>query len=186
MKQNLVLAIGIVLLIAGCTNQPPHTEDYHAHADLLVVLDGQTFDFNKAEFMSTPYKPLNEFTHLHDFNPNVIHFHAEGINLGEFFQSIGMGIDSSCFDTGDAQFCSGNGKTLFFYVNGKPNTEPGNYVPNDLDKILVFYGENPPSQQVIDSVTSQACIYSEKCALPPGWVLPEESCSISKPCELPT
>ncbi len=177
---------GFVLLF-GCTQQPLQPEPkYHVHADFKVYLDGSQFDFNKVQFMSTPYKPLNEYVHLHDFNPNVIHFHKEGVALGEFFESLGMKFDENCFDTNEMQYCNLGEKKLYFFVNGQANQEFGDYIPNDLDKILIFYGQEALPQEMFNSVTNEACIYSEKCPVPPGVVLPPENCSSTQPCMLPT
>lgn len=183
---GLVFVLGF-LLFSGCTQAPPETplQEYHAHADLLVILDGKTLDLNKEEFMSTPYRHLSEDTHLHDFNPFVVHFHKEGVSIGEFFESLGMKLGSQCFDDGKKQYCANEEKKLFFYANGKKNNEFEAYVPIDLDKILVYYGETEPSQEIIGRVLEQACIYSEKCPVPKGFVLPQESCSATKPCVLP-
>ncbi len=176
----------LVLLIAllGClAPQPDH--DYHAHADFKVVLDGKIMDFNKTEYMSTPYKTLSERTHLHDFNPYLFHMHSEDVTLGEFFGTLGMDLNADCFFDGTANYCTGNGKTLQLYVNGKENKQFGTYRPADLDKILIYYGEGAPSSEMLSSLTSWACVYSEKCAPPDGFVLPPESCVPSKPCTLP-
>ncbi len=186
----------VLVALFGCTNppkQPPagdvpggtSTESYHAHADFLVVLDGQTIDFNKAEYMSTPYKELDERVHLHDFVPTVIHFHAKGIALNDFFESLGMSFDQNCFESGMQKFCNDGKKTLQFYVNGEPNSEFWNYKPVDLDKLLIYFGPTQAPPAIISAVTNYACVYSKKCAPPPGFIAVPENCSIGQPCELP-
>lgn len=179
------LTLALVFLL-GCANQPLVPEEYHVHADFKVYLDDEIFDFNKTEFMSTPYKHLSEDVHLHDYNPNVIHFHKDGVSLGGFFESLGMSFTQECFDTGRQNYCNDSSRRLYFYVNGVQNSVFEKYVPRDLDKILIYYGEAEPLQEVIESVTSQSCIYSEKCPVPEGFVLPEENCSVSQPCIVPT
>ena len=183
-------------LLFGCTSQPTQppagnapggtsTETYHVHADFLVVLDGQAFDFNKAEYMSTPFKELSENIHLHDFNPYVIHVHSENATLGDFFETFGMKLDKNCLDTGAQKYCGNENKKLQMFVNGKPSEEFENFKPKDLDRILIFFGAYPVPPLIIDSVSTQACIYSEKCAPPPGFKVEPENCSASRPCELP-
>ena len=54
----------------------------------------------------------------------------------------------------------------------------------DENRILIYYGKGEPDSELLESVTSQACIYSKKCPAPPGFVFPEESCTAMKPCKL--
>lgn len=171
----------VVLLAAfGCSGEPE--EDYHIHADFRVILEGKAVDFNKAEYMETPYRPLSEKGHLHDFNPHVIHIEERGGTLNDFFGAIGMGLDGKCFYDGAKKYCGGTEKTLSMYVNGSRSAQHGNYEPEDLDRILIYYGESQPGKEVFESLTSQACIYSKKCPAPEGFVFPEENCTTAKPC----
>lgn len=196
-KKLVFLCLLAAFLLFGCTSQPkqPPAGDvsggnnsdanYHVHADFLVVLDGSAFDFNKAEYMSMPFEELSENIHLHDFNPNVIHVQNENATLGEFFESLGMKLDKNCFDSGAQKYCSNETKKLQMFVNGKPSEEFERFKPKDLDRILIFFGQKQVPPLIIDSVSKQACIYSKKCAPPPGFKVEPENCSASKPCELP-
>lgn len=189
MKTALVTKSTILLmffLLLGCNNKPPVDQhaDYHIHADFKVVMNGAEVDFNKAEYMETPYKPLSEKGHLHDFNPFVLHIEEKGGTLNDFFTSIGMKLDSSCLSEGEKNFCSDTEKKLLLYVNGTTNNEFGGYEPKDLDRILIYYGKDEPSSETLDSITSQACIYSKKCPAPEGFVFPEENCTATEPCKL--
>ncbi|MBI4209900.1 MAG: hypothetical protein HY544_00110 [Candidatus Diapherotrites archaeon] len=178
-------AIFITVAVSGCT-LPWETapEDYHMHADFKVILEGKAMDLNKAEYMSDEYKELSHDAHMHDFNPNVIHFHSRDATLGEFFKSIGMGLTGDCFSDGKADYCSGANGKLAMYVNGAPATEYGDYRPRDLDKILIYYGEGTPTKEMLDSITSESCIYSKKCPMPQGFNLPAENCTAGKPCSI--
>ena len=184
-KKVLPIVLFGLIPFLGCTNplEPQHG-DYHIHADFKVVLDEKVMDFNKARHMSTPYKELSERTHLHDFNPYVIHIHSKDITLGEFFATLGMDLNEDCFFDGAQNYCNGSWKTLQSYVNGKQNNQFGSYKPSDLDKILVYYGAGKPSEELLGSLTNWACVYSEKCAAPEGFVMPPESCTASKPCTI--
>ena len=181
-----VIAIfAMLFFIAGCTaKNRDNTEPYHAHADFKMYLEGVQFDFNKAKYMSTPYKHLSEKVHMHDFNPDVIHFHDENAALRDFFTSVGMIITQNCLDTGEDAYCTDTEKSLSLYVNGKKEARLFNYVPNDLDKLLIYYGPGEPGDWMFSGITGQACIYSLKCEPPPGFELPDESCSASEPCIL--
>lgn len=49
----------------------------------------------------------------------------------------------------------------------------------DLDRVLLSYGDMTSAQLQTqrDSVSHKACIYSKKCPVPEGVVLPPENCS---------
>ncbi|MBI2598041.1 MAG: hypothetical protein HYW50_02495 [Candidatus Diapherotrites archaeon] len=188
-KKNFAVFFILAVFISGCSKTPAPSAnnhgEYHAHADFLVHLGGERVDFAKEEYMSTPYMELNPFMDMHDLNPNVLHVHDEDGKLSDFFQSIGMEFSKECFELGEKKFCNNENETLQFFVNGKPNQEFENYKPKDLDKILIYFGEGAPSQEIFETISNQACIYSEKCAAPEGFVVPDENCSASRPCVLP-
>ncbi|HLC92620.1 MAG TPA: hypothetical protein VJH23_02855 [archaeon] len=184
-KPFIVIVLLSFVALAGCSALDLEPEDYHAHADIMVLINGEVFDFNKAQYMSTATNPLSENVHMHDFNPHVVHFHNESATLGDFFRSVGMSIDSRCFNSGNSEYCSDGKKNLFVYVNGLPLAlQYDTYIPKDLDKIVVHYGESVPSQELLGSVTSESCIYSKKCLAPPGFDIGNESCSGTEPCRL--
>ena len=161
------------------------TPEYHTHADFLMVINDEEFDFNKSTYMSTEYHHLSEDTHMHDFNPRVLHFHSQSATLGDFFRSIGMSIDSRCISTGNESFCSNGTDNLLVYVNERPLLlNYSSYAPADLDRILIYYGPKIPGQKILNSVTSESCIYSKRCIPPIGFNMPQESCTSDKPCTL--
>ena len=180
----LLLALSGCAGLQGGTDFDSNSSTYHAHADFKLILDGQSFDFNKSEYMSTPYRELSEKAHMHDYNPNVLHFHNKDATLEDFFSSIGMLASKECIDTNTTAYCAGNGKELAVYVNGGKNSAMFDYRPKDLDKILVYYGTGGPGGGDFNSLTNEACIYSKKCPVPEGFVLPQESCSGAEPCRL--
>lgn len=182
-RPELFGALLLLSAASGCS-QPQNDGDYHIHADFKVSLDGVPVDFNKAEYMETPYRPLPEKGHLHDFNPFVLHIEEKGGTLKDFFESIGMKLDGNCFFDGGRNYCRNTDKKILMYVNGSLNGEFEKYEPEDLDRILIYYGNSESAMDEIESVTSQACIYSEKCPAPEGFVFPEENCTASKPCKL--
>ena len=68
--------------------------------------------------------------------------HATGVPLWIFFESVGMRFDSNCIALENKEkFCNENNKKLKFFVNGKESNEFDNYVFNDLDKVLISYGD---------------------------------------------
>lgn len=140
-------------------------EAYHAHYDLKVYLNGKMVDTSLSKYQSTEELELDEGTHLHDGIGNVIHLHKKNVPLSQFFNSIKLSIPENTA-----------GRTLKVFVNGKQNSDLLNYVPQDLDRILVSYGgESEKTLEVqTGSVTDQACIYSEKC--PERGTPPAEAC----------
>lgn len=154
------------------------TKEVHEHINLKVYLDGQAVDFSQAKYQSTgDGKDLDEFVHLHDGNGSVVHKHKDGITLGYFLKSLNIDFNKECFQLdGGNRMCTGSGKSLKFYVNGKPSTEFNNYVLHDLDRVLISYG--PESDKEIEkqlaSVSDDACIYSEAC--PERGKAPTEEC----------
>jgi len=138
---------------------------FHAHADFKVFIDGKEMNFSSPE-----YNVRNVHTHLHtdnDFGGNVIHAEGRKAALGEFFASLGMSFNSTCFETWQEKFCNTEGKMLRFYVNGETNNAYGDYYPEDLDRILVSYGDaDEDVSEQLDSVTNIACVFSNKCPVP--------------------
>ena len=152
----------------------------HEHIDFKVVLNGKAVDFSQAKYQSSEEqggKERDDSVHLHDGNGGIIHKHRAGVDLGHFFQSLGMSLSTDCFvlDTGE-KFCNGNGKTLTFFVNGKENDQFGNYSISDLDRVFVSYGNESVATVAaqVASVGDSACIYSEKC--PERGKPPTEGC----------
>ena len=145
----------------GDTVIVPTDEIVHNHFDFKVFLEGEEVDFDRDEFDT-----VNRFIHLHLENvqgDKVVHVHARDLEIGFFFNSLGMKFSSECFETDDEQFCNEE-KKLRFFVNGEENFEFGEYIANDLDRILITYGSTDEEiQQQIESVTDYACIPSGKC-----------------------
>ncbi len=153
----------------------PLGEKVHEHADFAVYIEGEKFDFTKAKYQSSDTNPLDPDAHLHDGNGGVTHKHRKGITLGYFFDSLGMKFDNRCFVTDDGkQYCNTADKKLTMYVNGKENTQFGNYEFTDLDRILITYGDMTGVADQITSVSNDACMYSEKC--PERGKPPTENC----------
>lgn len=177
----------------GCSISEPITptptpavspvDAYHIHADFKVFVDNQTVDFSKTQYQSKDSADLDTNIHLHDGNGNIIHIHKKGTPLAELFKSFGGDFTNSCltYNSKD-KFCNQSDKTLKLYVNGKIDNQFGNYIPNDLDQILITFGNEP--QNIIDtelkSVTNDACIYSNKC--PERGKPPSEDCITGKGC----
>ena len=196
MENKTIIIIAIAALVLGIGgywlffSNVSVKEEYHVHADFAVFIDGQKIDFAKEEFMGeevcgkpgedehdidfTTIEGVKEAAHLHDLNGNVMHIHHENATLSMFFQGIGFGLTENCFKTPSESFCNSEEKNVKVLVNGVELKEFANYKPGDLDKILIFYGSGDLS---FENVSNEACIYSEKCPIPAGFVLTEETCT---------
>ncbi|MDO8537907.1 MAG: hypothetical protein Q7S21_03400 [archaeon] len=191
---KLLLLVGVLALIFGgisFLSMPKNTgfaslnetEGIHLHADFAVFINNQQVDFAKPEFMTDESQKLSGKTHLHDLNGKIVHVHASNVILGMFFESIGMKFDSTCIKLSNgSQFCSKQGKSLKFFVNGIENSDFGNYEIKDLDQIVISYGSQSLEeiQSQLDTVSDEACIYSETC--PERDPAPDESTCVGDEC----
>lgn len=137
----------------------------HIHADFKIFVNGKE--------VNTYYKPenfeKNKYVHMHpgESEENVIHVHATGITLKHFFNTLNIILSRECisFKEEGKEFCTDNSKILKYYVNGKINADAPNYVIQDLDKILITYGDDSEVQiqKQLASIGNNACIQSKKC-----------------------
>ncbi|MBI4399237.1 hypothetical protein HY570_00670 [Candidatus Micrarchaeota archaeon] len=183
-----IIALGLVLIISVVAayllgpGLNPETLSFgnagsqHVHADLRVVLDGQTLNLSQGKYMSTSSNIRSSFVHLHNYHGNIIHVHASGVTLGYFLKSINLELSNDCFKTDENQlYCNNGTKSLAVYVNGKVENNPRNYVIKDLDRILIYYGEASKIKQELSMVSNESCIQSRNC-IPPIDIEPEEEC----------
>ena len=114
----------------------------HIHADFKVYIDRKSINFaNPNYYMKSSFLHLDDNRNKEDAS-GVLHMHATGVPLWIFFKSIGMDFNKDCITLENKEkFCNDGNKKLKFYVNGKENNEFENYVFNDLDKILISYGD---------------------------------------------
>lgn len=168
-KELAVIALAGVIIFAGIfflAQKPVHEDEFHVHADFKVILEGREVDFSLPKYMTTEEQVLSSFVHLHGLDGKVLHVHAKGVTLGDFFASLGMQFTNECFVLDNVeQFCNGGGKTLKLFVNGAQNELFEEYEPRDLDRILVSFGDETEQELAgqINSVSDNACIQSLKC-----------------------
>jgi hypothetical protein len=176
----LGIIIGSSLMYANQSQAPTLPTDVHVHSDFLMVINGESADLTGSEYQSGIEQVLHKHSHLHDGNDDVLHRHAEGITLTEFLSSLGFTLTNTCLstDTGEA-FCSNQTSSLHLFVNETEISPITIYIPQEEDKILLFYGADEPSSYFAD-ITADACIYSLTC--PERGTPPPESCGIT--CEL--
>ncbi|MGV8084843.1 MAG: hypothetical protein ACP5N9_01165 [Candidatus Bilamarchaeum sp.] len=192
---KLILIGGIIVIgffiffILNQKSQPGLLGEIHNHADFKVYLNGNQYNFSQEKYMTNKNLTLSNFVHLHDLNGDLIHQHIKGISVGEFFDSINMTFNLTCFklDNGTS-YCNNGISTLKMYVktdkgSWNRNHDLDHYEFNDLDKILITYGyeDYETVKDQMATVTDRACIESGKC---PEKGLPsdESSCVSGKDC----
>lgn len=163
--------------------QPSVTQEVHVHSDFLINIQGETIDLSDDTYQSSAEQILLEDFHLHDNVGTVIHRHAAGLTLASFLKSLGFELTNECLtlDSGET-YCSNQEHKLLLYVNGLIEQSPTTYIPQEGDRILLYYGDagNRDIQSYLNAVTDEACIYSGTC--PERGTPPPESCGIT--CEL--
>jgi len=106
----------------------------HWHADFSVTIDGERVDFDERKYMVQ-----SQYVHLEGGDGTMIHKHATGVTLADFFGSIGWELTTECLrtDTGE-EYCTGNGGKLRIVVNGEEIDDPSEYDIQDqyLTKFL--------------------------------------------------
>ncbi len=186
MKKEILVILALIAVVAFIVllpeQKPPVLGDVHVHADFKVFLDGIPYNFSQEKYMSGRNKALSNFIHLHDMEGDVIHQHMSGVTLGQFFTSLGMQFNSSCFVTDEKAYCTTHEKRLRFFVNGRERTEFDGYVISDRDRILITYGNVGVTViNELTEVTDKACIYSGTC--PERGSPPEEgTCNAGETC----
>jgi hypothetical protein len=198
-----LLAYGLGILIGGLTTiqflghspaiitEETHPVGYadnvdkvHVHSDFVLFLGGAEVDLSADKHQSKSEQILHAHIHLHDNNDEIIHRHDHGVTLEEFFGSIGFDLTPDCItnDTGTL-FCTDDSNELMVFVNDERVEDFVNYVNQEEDRILIYFGTKDDSETVknlLPGITNNSCIYSGTC--PERGVAPPESCGLT--CEL--
>lgn len=140
----------------------------HWHADFALYINGEQFDFNTPDFVSTEDEELNENVHIHEPRYTVVHAHREQSTWNEFFTSLGMKVTDTCVTLKDGtEYCEDGQNHLDFLVNDVPVDGIRDLDISDLQRVLIWYGPETADQMVgrfNDLVSNEACIPSERCA----------------------
>ena len=186
---GLIVGVGAALVyLHGDTLFPSENDPnvYHIHANFAMFINGQKFDFAQEKYMESETQSLSKYVHLHDLDGETIHFHAQNISIGTFLHTLGfeMEEETNCvtLDTGE-KYCDDDTRTWKVWVNGTKTNEGLNYIPSDLDRVLISYGDETNEQLLAQMarVNDTACIQSEKCP-ERGTPSEESSCAGSGEC----
>lgn len=169
----------------------------HEHADFLVFIRGEEFDFNKPDYVSHAEAEVQSGNvHIHDFRYTVVHVHTTLTTWDEFFTSIGFtltdpsfpGIDSSrtCMTLPDkTKLCNTATETWKFIANGVQVDGMANVNVSDLSRVLFSYGPETVDQvmsQQWTQISDEACILSELCIARIDPAEPPEECQGAGQC----
>lgn len=109
-------------------------------------------------FTAPMYHNLSPDVYIESANPNIVVVKQENTTWYDFFSTLPFSLDDKCLTTGTGeQFCSGNGGTLRFYINGTERKDALNSIIKNGDRLLVTFGSEAESEREtqIDSVPSQ-------------------------------
>ncbi|MDO8480720.1 MAG: hypothetical protein Q7S65_02770 [Nanoarchaeota archaeon] len=161
--QSVLISLAVIALLVVIF-YPWKEQEYHAHADFRVVVNGERLDFGQEKYMTEGSFLLSKYVHLHDNDGDVIHVHNNEVALGDFFASLKFKLNKTCLITDmNLTYCTGDGKALQMFVNGKETPAFHTYEPHDLDRILIIYGNGSDIEKEINLVTDKACIQSGTC-----------------------
>ena len=152
----VVITAAFIILISFLLFQQAK-DDIHWHFDFALYIDGSRYNFSQEKYMASNNTSLSNFAHFHDMNGNVIHKHHKDVTFGFFFRTLGMELNSTCLVLDDKRSYCG----IKMFVNEKESRAFDKYNIQDLDRILIVAGE--VKEYMMESVTSDACIYSFKC-----------------------
>ena len=161
----VALIVGVFLWYSTNKHDSNSNDEFHIHSDLRVVIDGVVADFSKIRYQSLKNAYRHPSIHFHDFDGDVIHWHASRKDLAYFFSAIGLQLTDRCISYDKSVFCEQGNKALRIFVNDKEVYDGETYVPNDLDRILILYGvySQDDVEKELAQVTDRACIQSEIC-----------------------
>lgn len=158
----------------------PIPKEVHVHADFMMYIGDTRIRFTDAKYQSEVGHKLANYIHFHDGSDEVVHRHADGITLVEFFDSLGLNLTDSCvtLDTG-TKHCTGKDGELMLRVNGNQVKDVVHYVLKDDDRILLYFGDpkNPHLADYMNDVTDLACMYTGTC--PERGTPPTEGCTLT-------
>ena len=113
----------------------------HAHASLVVFINGNKIDFSHPQFQIQ-----SKYIHFENDNPYLIHKHATDVPLDMLFTSFDLKITPECivlkYEVDIKEYCTDSKNTMTFLVNEKYLSNINLYEIRHNDRILISFG-NP-------------------------------------------
>lgn len=156
------VALGILLglggLIAFRLAFAHPEEPTHYHANFALFVDGERVDLSGDEYMEDVATcALGETVlprsraHLHNNDPDVAHVHHQGVTWGHLLANLGIGVGQTYIaDKSGAVLTEGDGRTLKFVLNGRPQFAVHNELIRPGDRVLVSYGREREAEVLRD------------------------------------
>ena len=112
----------------------------HAHAALVVFVNGDQLDFSHPQFQIQ-----SKYIHFENDNTYLIHKHATDVPLDMLFASFGLKITEDCIElsykVNANQHCIDKNNSMMFLVNGIPIPNINLYKIRHNDRILISFGD---------------------------------------------
>jgi len=138
------------------------SSDVHFHANFLVRLNGQNFDFTPNKYMepvslcqvgSAAQSPEGR-VHMHNNIGNLVHIHAAQVTWGDFFANLGWAVSDTGIVTDSGQtYLADSSHRITAMVNGQPVTKIAQQYIKANDRLLLNYGPETAAQ--LSSVFAQ-------------------------------
>ena len=92
-------------------------------------------------FTAAMYHNLSKDAYIEASNPNIIKVKKDDVTWNDFFSTMPFKLTDECLTTGTGQtFCTGNGGTLRFYLNGEKKEHVLDRIIKNRDALLVTFG----------------------------------------------
>lgn len=114
------------------TTQP---EEVDIQATFQIVTGNITRNFSNPK-----YHLQSPDVFIQKENPTTVYVKKTGITWNDFFATLPMKLTKNCLITGDGEtLCTGNEKTLMFFLNDKEEPNLLEFEIKNGDKILIRY-----------------------------------------------
>ena len=159
-----------LLLIFGLRFVFLQKYEVHYHANFAVFIDGERLPFEKFTFYEeveacggNSIESPKIRVHMHDQVNHVVHVHDNGATWGHFFANLSYVLGNELIQTDEGLFVEDDENSLTFLLNGKDISTVYNKTINDLDVLLISYG-NATEEQLqaqYDQIEQDAAVYNE-------------------------
>jgi len=132
------------------TDKSPDSYTGHAHAALLMFVNGELQDFSAQKYQGQDLR-----IHFENGDGFTLHNHDRSSWLGPFFESLNMTLANNCLTLANgSSYCSNFDSQIRFFVNGVPNNDFQHYLPSDNDRILISYGKDSDIEAQLDQLNA--------------------------------
>lgn len=98
-------------------------------------------------FTAAMYHNLSSDVFIRASNPNIVLIKKSGVTWDSFFKTLPFKLTRDCLTTGTGQtFCTGQGGTLKFYLNGVRDNDLLDKTINAGDQALISFGNESDTQ----------------------------------------